>query len=88
MTVLLLVLLALLLALNAFFVLAEFAVVKVRPSRVTQLVAEGDPRAELLEHIQGQLDEYLSVCQVGPRRDRLGLAGRAIEFSGYLGSDP
>jgi len=54
-----------LLALNAFFVLAEFAVVKVRPSRVTQLAAAGDGRAVLLAGIQGHLDEYLSVCQVG-----------------------
>jgi CBS domain containing-hemolysin-like protein len=55
----------LLLALNAFFVLAEFAIVKVRPSRVTQLAATGDRRAELLTNIQAHLDEYLSVCQVG-----------------------
>jgi len=57
--------LALLLVLNAFFVLAEFAIVKVRPSRVTQLITAGDQRAPLVENIQGRLDEYLSVCQVG-----------------------
>ncbi|HEX7508975.1 MAG TPA: CNNM domain-containing protein [Polyangia bacterium] len=55
----------LLLALNAFFVLAEFAIVKVRPSRVTQLAVDGVQRAVLLTSIQGHLDEYLSVCQVG-----------------------
>jgi len=54
-----------LLGLNAFFVLAEFAIVKVRPSRVSQLVAAGDGRAVLLSTIQSHLDEYLSVCQVG-----------------------
>jgi CBS domain containing-hemolysin-like protein/mannitol/fructose-specific phosphotransferase system IIA component (Ntr-type) len=54
-----------LLAMNAFFVLAEFAIVKVRPSRVAQLFAEGNRRARLLANIQEQLDEYLSVCQVG-----------------------
>mgnify|MGYP001767173269 CR=1 FL=1 len=54
-----------LLAMNAFFVLAEFAIVKVRPSRVAQLSGEGDKRARLLATIQEQLDEYLSVCQVG-----------------------
>jgi CBS domain containing-hemolysin-like protein/mannitol/fructose-specific phosphotransferase system IIA component (Ntr-type) len=54
-----------LLATNAFFVLAEFAIVKVRPSRVTQLIDEGDRRAAQLSRIQGHLDEYLSVCQVG-----------------------
>jgi CBS domain containing-hemolysin-like protein len=54
-----------LLALNAFFVLAEFAIVKVRPTRVAQLAAGGDKRAVLLTNIQSHLDEYLSVCQVG-----------------------
>jgi CBS domain containing-hemolysin-like protein len=57
--------LILLLALNAFFVLAEFSIVKVRPSRITQLAAAGDARAVLVGKIQGRLDEYLSVCQVG-----------------------
>jgi CBS domain containing-hemolysin-like protein len=55
----------LLLGLNAFFVLAEFAIVKVRPSRVEELVARGDKRAVLLTVIQERLDEYLSVCQIG-----------------------
>ena len=54
-----------LLGVNAFFVLAEFAIVKVRPSRVAQLAAEGDRRAVLLSRIEVHLDEYLSVCQVG-----------------------
>jgi CBS domain containing-hemolysin-like protein len=57
--------LVLLLSLNAFFVLAEFSIVKVRPSRITQLAAAGDARAVLVGKIQGQLDQYLSVCQVG-----------------------
>lgn len=54
-----------LLALNAFFVLAEFAIVKVRPTQVRQLAGAGDARATLLADIQSRLDEYLSVCQVG-----------------------
>lgn len=54
-----------LLALNAFFVLAEFAIVKVRPSQVTELIAAGNRRAVLVAGIQNRLDEYLSVCQVG-----------------------
>ncbi|MBN2358568.1 MAG: DUF21 domain-containing protein [Deltaproteobacteria bacterium] len=54
-----------LLALNAFFVLAEFAIVKVRSSRVAELEAAGDRRARTLAAIQDHLDEYLSVCQVG-----------------------
>jgi len=54
-----------LLALNAFFVLAEFAIVRVRPSRVAELVAEGSQRASHLAGIQKHMDDYLGVCQVG-----------------------
>jgi len=63
----------LLLLLNAFFVLAEFASVKVRPTRVEELVDRGDPRAKVLQHIQHHLDEYLSVCQVGITLASIGL---------------
>src|SRR5688500_6185118 len=54
-----------LLALNAFFVLAEFAIVKVRPSRVAELAGEGHPRATQLAGIHRKLDQYLGVCQIG-----------------------
>jgi CBS domain containing-hemolysin-like protein len=64
---------ALLLLLNAFFVLAEFAAVKVRPSRIETLVAEGHPRGQTLQHIHEHLDEYLSVCQVGITFASIGL---------------
>jgi CBS domain containing-hemolysin-like protein len=63
----------LLLLLNAFFVLAEFASVKVRPTRVEELVDRGDPRARMLQHVQHHLDEYLSVCQVGITFASIGL---------------
>jgi CBS domain containing-hemolysin-like protein/mannitol/fructose-specific phosphotransferase system IIA component len=54
-----------LLAVNAFFVLAEFSMVRVRPSRITQLIGAGDRRATLVADIQARLDEYLSVTQIG-----------------------
>lgn len=54
-----------LLALNGFFVLAEFAIVRVRPSRVAELIASGSARAAGLAGIQKRLDDYLGVCQVG-----------------------
>ncbi len=63
----------LLILLNAFFVLAEFAAVKIRRSQVETLVAQGNSRAKLVEHIQGRLDEYLSVCQVGITLASIGL---------------
>lgn len=65
MIALLLLLAFLLILLNAFFVLAEFAVIKVRPTKIEELVDQGDPRARVVQHIQTHLDEYLSVCQVG-----------------------
>jgi CBS domain containing-hemolysin-like protein/mannitol/fructose-specific phosphotransferase system IIA component (Ntr-type) len=54
-----------LLALNAFFVLAEFAIVRVRPSRVAEMVAGGSSQAVHLAGIQKHMDDYLGVCQVG-----------------------
>jgi CBS domain containing-hemolysin-like protein/mannitol/fructose-specific phosphotransferase system IIA component (Ntr-type) len=74
--------LVLLLALNAFFVLAEFAVVKVRPSRIAELISNGDPRAIVLQRVQGALDEYLSVCQVG-----ITLASIALGMVGNLATE-
>jgi CBS domain containing-hemolysin-like protein/mannitol/fructose-specific phosphotransferase system IIA component (Ntr-type) len=73
MLILLLFVTLLLLLLNAFFVLAEFAAVKVRPTRVEELVDNGDHRAKVLQHIQQHLDEYLSVCQVGITFASIGL---------------
>src|SRR5262249_11894098 len=44
-----------LILLNAFFVLAEFAAVRMRPSRVEELVAQGNATAKLVQHIQHHL---------------------------------
>ncbi len=63
----------LLLFLNGFFVLAEFAVVKVRPTQMEALAEKGNRRAKLVERIQTHLDEYLSVCQVGITLASIGL---------------
>lgn len=51
--------------LNGFFVAAEFAIIKVRPTRVTQLIAEKSHRATLVRSITNNLDAYLSACQLG-----------------------
>lgn len=55
----------LLVLLNAFFVASEFAIVKMRPTRLEQLVREGDARAKLALRIAQRLDEYLSANQLG-----------------------
>ncbi len=51
--------------LNGFFVAAEFALVKVRESRIVQLEREGHRSAPAVRHILGNLDRYLSACQLG-----------------------
>ncbi|MFS8069099.1 MAG: CNNM domain-containing protein, partial [Byssovorax sp.] len=55
----------LLVFLNAFFVAAEFALVKMRPTRLEQLIRGGDARARLALRMSQHLDEYLSACQIG-----------------------
>ncbi len=64
---------ALCLALNAFFVLAEFAIVKVRATRLDELARAGVLRAKIAREIVGRLDAYLSVCQLGITIASLGL---------------
>ena len=54
-----------LVALNGFFVAAEFALVRVRETRIAQLEQEGSARAEKVRDALHDLDAYLSVCQVG-----------------------
>jgi CBS domain containing-hemolysin-like protein len=54
-----------LIAINGFFVTAEFAVVSVRRSRVSQLVAAGDLRARSVQRLQDQIDQLLSTTQLG-----------------------
>ncbi len=62
-----------LVALNGFFVAAEFALVRVRESRITQLEQEGSARARVVHGVLRDLDSYLSVCQVGITVASLGL---------------
>ncbi|CAH0119483.1 hypothetical protein PAE9249_01987 [Paenibacillus sp. CECT 9249] len=63
----------LLIALTAFFVATEFAMVKIRPSRVDQLVAENRKNASAVKKVVGHLDAYLSACQLGITITALGL---------------
>ncbi|WP_232698279.1 hemolysin family protein [Brevibacillus daliensis] len=69
-----LILLAIFLVLlNGFFVAAEFSLVKVRQSRLTQLVNEGSKSAVYAQKISHQLDAFLSACQLGITLSSLGL---------------
>ncbi|MBB6674297.1 hemolysin family protein [Cohnella nanjingensis] len=68
-----LVLVLLLVFLNGFFVAAEFAMVKVRGTRIDTLVQEGNKRARYASHLTNHLDAYLSACQLGITLASLGL---------------
>jgi CBS domain containing-hemolysin-like protein len=60
-----LVFIAILIALTAFFVASEFAIVKVRSTRIDQLIEEGRSNALPAKKVITSLDEYLSTCQLG-----------------------
>ncbi len=64
---------ALLVFLNGFFVAAEFALVKIRVSQLETLAAEGNKRAAISQLVAGNLDAYLSACQLGITLASLGL---------------
>jgi CBS domain containing-hemolysin-like protein len=68
-----LLLIALLIALTAFFVATEFAIVKVRASKIDQLISEGKKGALSAKKVVTHLDEYLSACQLGITITALGL---------------
>ena len=51
--------------LNGFFVATEFALVKVRATRIDNLAKEGNRSAVLVQHILKHMDRYLSACQLG-----------------------
>jgi len=61
------------LVLNGFFVAAEFALVKIRSTRLEVLVKKGNPLALLAQKMVDRLDPYLSACQLGITLASLGL---------------
>lgn len=63
----------LLVFLNGFFVAAEFAIVKIRATRLDALVQEGNVRARFAKSIVRNLNAYLSACQLGITLASLGL---------------
>jgi CBS domain containing-hemolysin-like protein len=71
-----------LIVVNAFFVIAEFAIVKVRDTRIAELAAEGGRRARVADHIVNHLAAYLSSTQLGVTAASLGLGWLgAVAFS-------
>ncbi len=59
------IIIAILITFTAFFVASEFAMVKVRTTRIDQLISEGNKKAEAAKKVISNLDGYLSATQVG-----------------------
>ena len=58
---------------NGFFVAAEFAVVKIRTSRLEMMIQDGNKRAKYAKMLTDHLDASLSVTQLGITLASLGL---------------
>jgi CBS domain containing-hemolysin-like protein len=73
------ILVVLLVAANAFFVAAEFAMVSIRDTRIQQLIEQRRTGARTVQKIQQRLDEFLPAVQFGVTLASLGLgwAGEA-----------
>ncbi|MFC0189065.1 hemolysin family protein [Fictibacillus aquaticus] len=67
------VLIVILIILTAFFVASEFAIVKIRKTRIDHLAAEGNKKAIAAKKVINNLDGYLSACQLGITITALGL---------------
>lgn len=69
--------------LNGFFVAAEFAIVKVRPSQIKQQALEGEIRAKFGNLILQEMDAYLSAVQIGITLASLALGWIGKPFLAY-----
>lgn len=83
----------LLVAVNAFFVAAEFALVQLRPARIQQLVDQGRTGARTALRLHGNLETVLAAVQLGITLTNLALGfigepAVASLFQGWLGHTP
>ena len=62
-----------LIAINGFFVAAEFALVSVRPTRIDSLAADGNWSASIVQKALKDPNRFISACQVGITMASLGL---------------
>jgi CBS domain containing-hemolysin-like protein len=95
-SILMLIAAVLLVLLNGFFVLSEFAIVKVRKSKLEEFVKQKKGGASLALKMSNSLDTYLSATQLGITFSSLALGwigepalARIIEsnFSSYFAGD-
>src|SRR5664279_1064552 len=86
-----LIIAALLIALNAFFVIAEYALVRSRRARLEIMRDEGAKGAALALDQLGNVNEYISAVQIGVTMTSIGIGALAQPaladiFKGALGS--
>ena len=74
-----LILAALLIAINAFFVIAEYALVRSRPSRLEADAEAGVRNAALARSMLDDINEYISVSQVGVTMASIGIGALGID---------
>src|SRR4029077_2893445 len=65
--------LLLLVAINGFFVAAEFALVRSKRGKIEQLADEGESGAEAVVEQLDKIDESLSACQIGITMASIGI---------------
>ena len=73
MTILLILAVLALIGMNAFFVAAEYSLVRSRSDRVEAAVERGDRGAVLFKQQIDSIDEYIAACQVGITATSIGL---------------
>jgi CBS domain containing-hemolysin-like protein len=66
-----------LILLNGFFVATEFALVRVRPTRIDQLIKEGNKRAKHVRNVLDTLNIHLAAAQLGITLTSLGIGAVA-----------
>lgn len=74
----------LIVAVNGFFVVSEFSLVKIRGSQLDALIEEGDRRAALVRHVTSHLDAYLSATQLGITMTSLALGWLGEPYVAHL----
>ncbi|MDC3418053.1 hemolysin family protein [Aquibacillus salsiterrae] len=62
-----------LILLNGFFVAAEFAIVKIRPTKIEQLERENNRRAKFVRKVVDEMDMHLAAAQLGITLTSLGI---------------
>lgn len=68
---------------NGFFMASSYALVKVRESRLNDLVLSGSKRGAIAQHITSRIESYLLTCQLG-----MALAALALGWVGGVAIAP